>query len=73
MIMLIDINYAAGILEMTEDEVMFQHQSGLLPAHIEEDSMKWQFDMDDVLSLKRKLDEENERQRQLLTEADPEE
>jgi hypothetical protein len=71
--MLIDIKYTSDILEMTEDEVMFQHQSGFLSAYIEEDDMKWQFDMDDVLSLKRKLDEEKNLQRQMLTEADPEE
>ena len=55
--MLINIQYAAGILEMTEDEVMFENQSGNLPAHIDEEEMIWQFEMDDVLILKKERDD----------------
>ena len=55
--MLIDLDHAAGILASTEDEVMFMVQSGDLKSHIDDDTMKWKFEITDVLELKVKIDQ----------------
>jgi hypothetical protein len=54
----ISLKQAAGILAMTQDEVMFLHQSNRMKAGINQDSMNWEFDIDIVLQMKAVLDEE---------------
>jgi hypothetical protein len=49
---------AAGILALTEDELMYLHQQGRLKAGIDQDTMNWQFDINEVLSMKVVLDKE---------------
>jgi len=49
---------AAGILALTEDELMYLHQQGRLKAGIDQDSMQWQFDINEVLAIKIILDKE---------------
>jgi len=58
--MRISLNEVAEILSRTGDEVMFLVQGGDLVAYINEDDMSWEFNLNHVLSLKRKLDEEVE-------------
>ena len=48
---------AAGILSMTEDELMFAVQSSKIQAGIDEDSLAWTFALEDVLELKKKIEE----------------
>lgn len=55
--MLIELSHAAKILDSTDDELMFMVQSGDLKSEIDEDSMTWQFEIEDVLELKAKLDQ----------------
>ena len=57
--MIIDLAHASSILAMTENELMFSVQSGSLEAIINQDNMTWEFDIDQVLSLKKELDQEN--------------
>lgn len=54
----ISLTHAAEILSITEDEVMFLNQQNKLPAAVDQTTMKWQFDITEVLELKKKLDEE---------------
>lgn len=54
--MLVELDHAAQILTSTTDEVMFMVQSGDLQSHIDDDTMTWKFEINDVLELKAKLD-----------------
>ena len=54
------LDQAAGILSLSEDEVMYLHQRNRLKASVDQDTMKWQFDITEVLSLKETLDREKE-------------
>lgn len=55
--MLITLEHAAKILTHQPDEVMFMVQSGDLNAQIHDEDMTWQFEINEVLELKAKLDE----------------
>lgn len=63
--MLITLEHAAQILTHSPDQVMFMVQSGDLLARIDEETIEWKFDIDEVLTLKAKLDEA----KQLLKDA----
>ena len=56
--MVISLAQAAGILAIEPDEVMYLHQSNRLKASVNQDTMKWQFDINEVLEMKKVLDEE---------------
>jgi hypothetical protein len=60
---------AAGILALTEDELMYLHQQGRLKAGIDQDSMLWQFDINEVLAMKVVLDKEAAEEAKLAEEA----
>jgi len=66
--MMISKGQAAGILTLTEDELMYLHQQGRLKAGIDQDSMQWQFDINEVLAMKAVLDQEGAEA--MLEEAD---
>lgn len=54
---LIPTKQAATILEYTEDELLYQVQTnGVLEKHIDEETMSWQFDLQEVLDLKVVID-----------------
>lgn len=55
--MILDIKNAADILSMTEDELMFAVQSNKIHAGVDEDSLAWTFALEDVLELKKKIEE----------------
>jgi hypothetical protein len=54
----ITLQQVAGILSITEDEVMYLHQQNKLKASVNQDTMKWQFDITEVLTLKEALTQE---------------
>lgn len=56
------LEQVAGILTMTEDEVMFLVQSNRLRAGMVENdrSFSWTFQLDDVLKIKSELESELE-------------
>jgi len=54
--MVISKSQAAGMLALPEDELMFLHQQGKLKASVDQESMQWQFDFDEVLQIKAALD-----------------
>jgi hypothetical protein len=54
------LGQAAGILSLSDDEVMYLHQRNRLKASVDQDTMKWQFDIAEVLALKEVLDREKE-------------
>lgn len=56
--MMISKAQAASMLALPEDELMFLHQQGRLKASVDQDSMQWQFSFDEVLEMKKVLDEE---------------
>jgi hypothetical protein len=51
-IMKIDLSQASKILEKSQDEVMYMVQSNSLSAFIDDDTMSWQFELEDVLGAK---------------------
>ena len=55
--MILDIKNAAEILSMTEDELMFAVQSNKIHAGVDEDSLAWTFVLEDVLELKKQIEE----------------
>jgi hypothetical protein len=65
--MKITLEHAAQILTHTPDQVMFMVQSGDLKSYIDDDTMAWRFELDEVLELKAKLDEA----KTLLKEVNP--
>ena len=48
---------AADVLSMSEDELMFAVQSNKIHAGVDEDSLAWTFALEDVLELKKKIEE----------------
>jgi len=48
----IDLNQAAKILEKSEDEVMYLVQTEYITPKIDEESMSWIFDLEDILRIK---------------------
>jgi len=58
--MQISLKQASEILNLSEDEVMFNKQQGKIQASVDQDTLAWKFDFDDVIKLKDSLDEEKE-------------
>lgn len=58
--MKIDIKRTSNILDKTHDEVMFLVQEQRLTSFINEENMSWEFDLDEVIELKHKLQAEEE-------------
>jgi len=56
------INQAAEILSKTNDEVMFIVQSGGLTASVNEENITWEFDLQEVLTLKANMESETDEQ-----------
>jgi hypothetical protein len=54
----ISLKQAADILSMSGDEVMFHHQTNRINAGVDQDSMAWQFDLNEVIKLKEEIDKE---------------
>ena len=54
------LGQAAGILSLSEDEVMYLYQQNRLKASVDQDTMKWQFEITEVLTLKETLDREKD-------------
>jgi len=49
---------AAAIIGKTSDELMFLHQTNKIQAGVDQDSLAWQFKLQDVLDLKAELEAE---------------
>lgn len=62
------LTQAADVLTKTEDEVMFLVQTNQLQALVDQESLAWRFRLDEVLSVKKLLEESAESQQQLLLE-----
>lgn len=52
----ITLNEASSILGITEDEVMFLHQTNELTAGINDENLTWEFALVDVLEQKAKAE-----------------
>lgn len=50
--MVLSASQASGILGITEDELLFLHQTNKLEATVNQDSLVWEFKLDDVLKIK---------------------
>jgi len=48
----VSLPQAAKILALSEDEVMFLHQQNTLQAMVNQDTMAWEFNIDEVLQYK---------------------
>ena len=56
----ISLKQASEILSLTEDELMFLHQTNNgIQAKIDEESMAWVFDINEVLALKAQRESVN--------------
>jgi hypothetical protein len=64
----LSIKQAADVLGKTKDEVMYYVQSNKLQAGVNQDTMAWMFDLNEVLKLKQSLEEELTENTQLLVE-----
>lgn len=51
------LKQASLMVDLTEDEFMYEHQQGNVTLHVNEDTMAWEVEVDDVLSLKKIIDE----------------
>jgi len=53
-----DIGLAEGaaIIGKTSDELMFYHQTNKIQAGVDQDTLAWQFKLEDVLKLKAAID-----------------
>jgi len=47
---------AAAIIGKTSDELMFYHQTNKIQAGVDQDTLAWQFKLEDVLKLKAAID-----------------
>lgn len=54
----IGLNEAAAIIGKTSDELMFYHQANKIQAGVNQDTLAWQFKLEDVLKLKTALEAE---------------
>jgi len=54
--MRINVSRAAEILNKTPDELMFDVQSREIVAHINEDNLTWEFELDSILEYKKILE-----------------
>lgn len=56
----IGLNEVAKILSISEDEVMYLHQSNKIQAGVDQDSLAWMFDLDEILLYKQKNEKEQQ-------------
>lgn len=68
MTMKVSLEQAASILGKSSDEVMLLVQSQQITAGVDPDSLSWNFELDQLLSLKTQLDEGVQSDPQFLTE-----
>ena len=54
----IGLKEAAAILGKTEDELMYLNQTNKIQAGVDQDTLAWQFKLQDVLDLKAELEAE---------------
>lgn len=66
--MKVSLEQAASILGKSPDEVMFLVQSQKITAGVDPDSLSWNFDLEQLLSLKTQLDEGVQSDPQFLAE-----
>jgi|AntRauTorcE11897_2_1112592.scaffolds.fasta_scaffold08422_3 hypothetical protein len=52
----ISLKQAADILAVSGDQVMYYKQANKINATVDQESMAWQFDLNDVLQLKANID-----------------
>jgi len=64
----LSIKQAAEVLGKTRDELMFYVQTNKIQASVDQDTMAWMFDLNEVLKLKQSLEEELTENTQLLVE-----
>ena len=48
----IGLNEAAAIIGKTSDELMFYHQTNKIQAGVNQDTLAWEFKLEDLLKLK---------------------
>ena len=58
--MKISLQQAADILSMSDDEVMFLKQTNRINATVDQETLVWEFDLNEVLTLKETLVTEQE-------------
>jgi predicted HTH domain antitoxin len=68
MTMKVSLEQAASILGTSPDEVMLLVQSQKITAGVDSDSLSWNFELDQLLSLKTQLDEGVQSDPQFLAE-----
>jgi hypothetical protein len=66
--MRVSLEQAASILGKSSDEVMLLVQSQKLTAGVDSNSLSWNFELDQLLSLKTQLDEGVQSDPQFLAE-----
>lgn len=54
---LISLKETSGILNISEDDVMFLHQTNVLQARANMETLAWEFELAEVLEHKKTLDE----------------
>lgn len=64
----IGLKDAAQIIGCTEDELMFYVQTNKIQASVDQDTMAWMFDLNEVLQLKKNLEGDLTESKQLLVE-----
>jgi hypothetical protein len=65
----ISLAQAAEVLGKTSDELMFLVQLNRIQAGVDQDTLVWTFELEDVLTLKKTLEEESlQEEKQFLTE-----
>lgn len=52
----IGLGEAAAIIGKTSDELMFYHQTNKIQAGVDQDTLAWQFKLEDVLKLKAAIE-----------------
>ena len=50
--MVLSASQASGILGITEDELLFLHQTNKLEATVNQESLIWEFNLEDILKIK---------------------
>jgi hypothetical protein len=65
----ISLEQAGEVLGKTSDEMMFLVQSKKIQAGVDQDTLVWTFQLEDVLKLKKELEEETlQEDQQFLSE-----
>jgi hypothetical protein len=53
------LKQSASILGKSDDEVMYLVQSNILQAGVDQETLAWEFELDQVLQLKKTLEEQD--------------